>query len=249
MARKAREISPIGYYSIRLRTDTVRFEEDDRILFLDTVKSFCDYCGLLGYLLLPTSFAFVLKMYDANISTVMRKILAKFIVAFKKSKKIEGNEIFKDRFHSTPAKCYSDVFSFIGKLHDLGYLGNISICSSNNYLENKYIDLSFYQERCDDKEEFARLCNLAHYDFVAHRISDEDIRTYFNKVYKVSAEEIKNMPRNMIVEMLSGVLKCNKVSALQIKRITKLPVTVLVKVKKESLLKRILKNKKDLGNE
>lgn len=249
MARKARVISPIGYYSIRLRTDTCEFSETDRLLFLDTIKSFDKECGLLGYLLLPSSFSFVLKMYDSNISTVMRKILGRFIVLYKKANNVEGKEIFKDRFHSNAANTIDDVFSFIGKLHNLGYLGNISISSCSNYLDNKYIDTSLYNERCNDKEEFVRKCNLVNYDFLARDVSDEEIKKYFTTVYKVDAEKIKDMPQNTIVEMLSGVVKFTKASSIQIKRITKLPVTLLTKIKKEILLKRILKNKRDLGNE
>ena len=66
MARKARELSPLGYYSIRLRTDTCQFNQEDRMLMLDTLRSNSEICEVLSYLLLPTIMCFVVKAKDFN---------------------------------------------------------------------------------------------------------------------------------------------------------------------------------------
>lgn len=249
MARKARELSPLGYYSIRLRTDTCQFNQEDRMLMLDTLRSNSEICEVLSYLLLPTIMCFVVKAKDFNISTLMRKVLGKFIVEYKKNHADAPKEIFKDRFISSAAHDIKDVFSFIGKLHNLGYLGDTSICSNGNYFINEYIDLSFFNEHCDSKEEFARKCNLINYDSIVRKVSDEDIKNYLTNVYKVNADNIRNMPKNMIIEMLTGVVHFTDASAQQMKRITKLPVNFIHKTKKEILIKRILKNKGDLKDE
>ncbi len=249
MARKAREISPIGYYSIRLRTDTCQFSQEDRMLMLDTLEANSDICGVLAYLLLPTIMCFVIKVYDVNISTLMRKVLAKYIVSYKKVHENTPKEIFKDRFISSAAHEVKDVFSYIGKLHNLGYLGDISISSCSNYFYNVYIDLSFFNEYCSSKEEFARKCNLINYEAITRKVSDEDIKNYLTNVYKVSVDNIKNMPKNTIVEMLTGVVEFTDASSAQIKRITKLPVNFLHKTKKEIIISKILKNKGKLKDE
>ena len=114
---------------------------------------------------------------------------------------------------------------------------------------NEYIDLSFFNEHCDSKEEFARKCNLINYDSIVRKVSDEDIKNYLTNVYKVNADNIRNMPKNMIIEMLTGVVHFTDASAQQMKRITKLPVNFILKTKKEILIKRILKNKGDLKDE
>ena len=241
MARKAREISPIGYYSIRLRSDTCKFTQDDRMLLLDTFESNSDICGVLSYLLTPSILCVVVRVYDTNISTLMRKVLGKYIVQYKKAHIDAPKEIFKDRFISSAAHEIKDVFSYIGKLHNLGYLGDISVSSCSNYFYNIYIDLSFFNTYCKTKEEFARICNLVHYDSIVRKVSDEDIKEYITHVYKVNSDNIKNMPQQMVVEMLTGVVEFTDATALQMKRITKLPFAFLQKAKKEIMLKKLLK--------
>ncbi len=227
MARKARAKSSVGYYYIRLKAaDEIEFNHEDGMIFLRCLKHYSGF-ELLCYLLTSKNFSFVIHEGDLHLEQMMRKVLGKFIRAYKKEHSAI-QEIFKDRYYSEPADNIEQVFSFIGKIHNLGDSFHSLLCSMPDYLENPYVDRTFYHRYCQGIDDFQARCQAYIMKNKNHRrLSDEELKTLLEKTYQISIMEIYKLPKSKLIRILDEVMRVTKVSARQIARITTLPLRFL----------------------
>ncbi|MCF0116864.1 MAG: hypothetical protein HUJ61_02305 [Bacilli bacterium] len=230
MSRRARIISSLGYYHIRLKTNKL-LKEKDKQLFLNTVQSYASNCQLLSYALLDNVLFLVVKTNDISISTLMRKITVRFIRLYKQEYP-EVTDVFSGRFISEAANSIEDVYYFIGKTHAVGREFYTDFCSDHDYFNNKYIDLNFYYSYLTDEEQFNKKCAISENVItVGDKMTDEQLSEYISNTYELNIEEVKNLPSADLLALLTSTVKKTNASARQINRVTKVPLRYVTNAK------------------
>lgn len=246
MSRTAREKSPIGIYSIKLKSQRYSFSKEDHELFLRCLTAYEGY-SILSYLLTKSFLVFIVKEDTLTLEKIMRKVMVKFVCAYKKAHAID-TPIFQERFHSHPAQTMEDVYGMIGKTVNLTPLPMHSeLVTSTQSLENDpYIDQRFYDENFASVEDFQEKCHAEiDAEKIARKLSDEELSEFLRVMYQVDPKDLPKMPKKKVVSILAGVMGFTKASARQIARISTLPVRWLWKTKKELTVEKKPKQKKN----
>lgn len=255
MARKAREKSPVGIYTVRLKSTIYSFTKEDHDLFLRALTSYQGY-EVLSYFLSMNTLIFVLKEDELSLEQIMRKITVRFVSAYKKKHQIE-TAVFQDRYVSYAATSLEDAYGMLGRVNELRKKEEQMEFFTFPKKENDpYISHKFFEEHFSSYEEYEEKCCKQDTKQMAKRFSDDELKDFLRLVYKVEdAHDLKKMPQNVVIEIISGILKFTSVSARQIARITTLPVRWLWKVtsqlkkpdwsKKEKQVKKEIKNEKE----
>ncbi len=97
-----------------------------------------------------------------------------------------------------------------------------------NYLENPYVDLSFYYANFQSYDEFVSRCQVyTTKNKNRRRLSDEELKQLLETTYKIDIMELYKLPKSKLIRILYDVMKVTKASARQIARITTLPLRFL----------------------
>lgn len=120
MSRKARKKSESGIYHIILRgiNRQIIFEDDeDRIKFLDTIKSYKEKSGykIYGYCLMDNHVHLLMKEEKEDLGMVMRRIGASFVYWYNWKYERSGH-LFQDRYKSEAVETdsyYKTVMRYI----------------------------------------------------------------------------------------------------------------------------------------
>lgn len=235
MARKAREKSPVGIYSIQIKSSLYPFIKEDHILFMNTLTAYEGY-AILSYFLSPNLIAFVIQEKDLTLEQVMRKVMVKFVMAFKKKHDIH-TEIFRERYSSAPALSLEDAYGMLGSIQAL-YKNHEKkkdvITAPFDFKEDPYIDHDFYIEHFSSYEDYDKKIHaLNHSSRIKNRLSDEELKELLKVMYQIDPKTMNQLPKNMVMQILGGILNFAKVSARQIARVTTLPVRWLWQVTKQ----------------
>ena len=245
MARKAREKSPIGVYSVKLKSNLYSFSREDHELFLRCLTAYEGY-SVLSYLLTRSFFTFIIKEEGLTLEQIMRKVTVKFVCAYKKAHNIDTS-VFQDRFSSSPAYTLQDVYSMMGKMMNLSPETDrpTSITTVQNWEMDTYVSQSFFHEHFVSADDFNEKCH-AHLNAerVMKKLSDEELAEFLREMYHVEPEDLLKLPKSHVIAILDGVMSISKTSARQIARVSTLPVRWLWKVTKQIAGKAKIKNEK-----
>lgn len=245
MARKAREKSELGIYLVNFKSvDDVAFTTDDKVNFLNILYK--NETNLLSYTLLNNSFLLVIKEDDRTIDLILRQSIIKFVKKYNKKYDRQG-KVFSGRYSSFAAHTMNDVWKYIANVHSLATLNGEISSSGNNYFDNKYVNSNYSLKFFDSKADFMETCNNVNITNDSVKLSDEEIKNYIIKTFKLQPHNISTMPQTLIDSTVYEIFKATKASARQIARITSLPLRLLWNVAKKFNLKQ--KSSKVVKNE
>jgi putative transposase len=143
MPRKAREKSESGIYHIILRgiNRQIIFEDDeDRIKFLDTIKSYKEKSGykIYGYCLMDNHVHLLLKEEKEDLGIVMRRIGASFVYWYNWKYDRSGH-LFQDRYKSETVETDNYYITVMRYIHQnpikAGIVEEMSIYQWSSYRE------------------------------------------------------------------------------------------------------------------
>ena len=103
-----------------------------------------------------------------------------------------------------------------------------------DFKEDPYIDHDFYIEHFSSYEDYDKKIHaLNHSSRIKNRLSDEELKELLKVMYQIDPKTMNQLPKNMVMQILGGILNFAKVSARQIARVTTLPVRWLWQVTKQ----------------
>ncbi len=240
MARQARDKSPLGVYFVNLRADEHAFNLDDQRSFLDLLISIKGY-DLLSYTLLDSAFSFVIHENEISLELLMRKITVSFANYYNRKNQKQGN-VFIDRYQSKAAHDKEDIYYFIRDIKVMGEVFFSAFSSKTALFDDPYLDSSYFSEILSlSNDNYLWIFDLKDKETAYFTsLSDEQISTYIELTYAMKPNELINVPRGHLIEIIKSVMKATKASARQISRITTLPLRMLWKVGKSVV---VTKNK------
>lgn len=235
MARKAREKSPIGIYLIQIKSSLYTFTKEDHILFLNSLVEYTGY-SILSYFLSPNLFTFIIEEKDLKLEQVMRKVMVKFVMSYKKLHDIHTS-VFHDRYYSVPALTKEEAYGMLGNMQDLFNTQEVQkdvVTAPFDFHQDPYIDHDFYHENFISYEDYYQKSHALKMTLrIKSRFTDEELKELLHVMYQVDPKEMNQLSKNTVVQILSGLYKFATISARQIARITTLPVRWLWKVTKQ----------------
>lgn len=231
MARKARLLSEINSYTILLKAnENIQFNSHDKQLFLETIQKYSPVLNykFLAYNLTDEILSFVIYDCDTSIDTTMRKIVVSFVSKFNLYHNRSG-KVFKDRFVSLPAHSVKDVWDMVYDVHNLS---KTEFNSSNNYFEDKYLNLECAKQFYGSKHNFnVAVINRNNPEalknkIVKTKIKDADLVAYITQEI-MPLNELTTLPQGKLKTLLLEIISKTSASARQIARITSLPLRML----------------------
>ncbi len=232
MARQAREKSALGVYFVNLRAEEKAFDFDDQRYFLDLLVSIKGY-DLLSYTLVDNSFAFIIHECEISLELLMRKLTVSFANYYNRKHQKQGN-VFIDRYQSKAAHDKEEILYFIRDIKVMGQVFFSNFSSGTSLFSDPWLSKIYFEEVLNLNEtNYRYIFDLKDKEtsyFTS--LSDSQISTYIELTYMMKPNELINVPRTRLNEIIKSIMESTKASARQISRITTIPLRYLWNVAK-----------------
>lgn len=225
MARKAREKSELGIYMVYLKSvEGVTFNDFDKTTFLNILVQ--NKAFLLSYTLLNNSFVFVMREDNDSLENLIRKVTIKFVKTYNKFHEHNG-KVFTGRYASYPANTMADVWQLIANAHSVAKVNVNSRSSNEHYFDDDYVKSGYPLNFFKTKQEFIETCNSLQSQDQKIKMTDQEMSDYIYNTFKIKPENLANMPKGFIEQVMSQIFVATKASVRQIARISTLPLRML----------------------
>lgn len=230
MARKARQMSSIGIYTVVLRGKTDCFEDASlKSAFLCSVYKYTslNQCSLLAYALSSKDCYMVIQEKEDTLSNFIRRCSSLFARLYNKN---HSGKVFHDRYLSEPLESDNQVIDAIKQINNMDLLNSEYLTSKENYFDDMFVDSSFVFDRFSKKEwkkEMTKPAFQNEYKISVGRLSDKQVADYILQKYNIKVTQISKINKNLLTQILKEVATVTKASARQLGRITSLPLRFL----------------------
>lgn len=230
MARKARQISSIGIYTVVLRGKAECFEDASlKSAFLCSVYKYTslNQCSLLAYALSSKDCYMVVKEKEDSLSNFIRRCSSLFARIYNKT---HSGKVFHDRYLSEALENDNQVIDAIKQINNMDLLNSDYLTSKENYFDDMFLDSSFVSDRFSKKEwkkEMTKPALQNEYKISVGKLSDKQVADYILQKYNIKVTQISKINKNLLTQILKEVVSVTKASARQLGRITSLPLRFL----------------------
>ena len=233
MARAARVYSKLNIYTIVLRGKADVFSSPSRkSMFLCSVADHKQDVSIYAYAITNTDAYMVVSLHDQTISQFVKRITVSF--ARKYNLRYGIGNVFYDRYLSSALEDSDSVLTNIKNVNNIALGDNAGrgyISSYTDYFNDAIIDTSFVlsHPEFNIKTVDDNLENMLY----TRKLSDYEVADYIYSKYKIRANEMRNLSKDTLTNILSELMRVTKVSARQVARVTTVPVRFIWALKKK----------------